>query len=172
MIGIVAWAYIFLDLANDPATPEAARLGRSGGSGKLAAVNISRRPWHELMEPAIIGVCAICLLFGLKRHSDHYWVSLTIDLLALAAFAWEGLRIWGWHLKLLPDGFRIRRYFRWVTIPWESIHDVGVIDLGRAQTRITLKLVSGHSESLGTFFDIFARRLRDRLRYELAQRPH
>ncbi len=154
-----------LTLSPNPATLQATIVSR------LASVDISRRPWQEQIEPLIWGLCAVFLLVGLDRnHPERYWASLTVGLIALVLFLWDGARIWGWRLDLLPESVRVCRYFRWTSIPWTIIRRVESIDAGRAQERVVLKLNSDSAESLGTFFDVFARNLRDRLRHELAQR--
>jgi hypothetical protein len=140
-------------------------------ASRLATVDISRRPWQEQIEPLIWGLCAFFLFVGLDTNRpERYWIRLTVALIALLLFFWDGARIWGWRLQLLPESLNVRRYFRWTSIPWTTVQSVESIDVGRRQERVVLMLKSNAAESLGTFFDIFARNLRARLRHELAQK--
>jgi hypothetical protein len=154
-----------LDLSKNPAAVQA----------KITSFDISRRGWNEQVEPLIGAIGALLLvpgLFGTTREPAMAAVSL--GLLSVAFFLWDGARIWGWRLELLSEGLRVRRYYRWTTIPWEKINsiDSGPAKWGRNQEIVVVKLVTHSSENLGTFWVGFARNLRDRLRYELAQRRH
>ena len=75
---------------------------------------------------------------------------------------------------MLPEGLRVRRRFRWRTIPWERIRAIEStsVNWGRNQEVVDLKISPKGSERLGTFNCAFARNMRDRLRYELVQRAN
>jgi hypothetical protein len=149
-----------LDLSKNPAAIEA----------KIASFDISRRRWDEQMEPLIWALGTLLLVPGLSTNAGGYphGVTLPLGVLSLVLFFWDGRRIWGWRLEMLPDGLRVRRGFRWSTIPWEQIRTVESVGRGN-QERVVVKLTS-HSEYLGTFYCAFARNLRDRLRIEVAER--
>ena len=150
-----------LNLSRNPAAVES----------KVASFDISRRPWDEQIEPLIWALGGLLLAPSLVTNSDHYphWVTLPLGALSLVLFFWGARRIWGWRLETLPDVLRIRRGFRWTTIPWEQIRDVKSTRKGRQQS-VAVELASPHSEQLGTFEDSFASNLRDRLRFETAHR--
>lgn len=155
-----------LDLSRNP---EAIR-------NAITSFNISHRRWGEQIEPLIWAAASVAFFASEFSRSSHYpaWFSLTFGVLLALAFAWDSLRVWTWRLELLPDAVRLRRYGRWVTIPWEKIRAVDSqrAKFGRGLVAVTLKLESHSVESLGTFVDAFGINLRDRLRYELAQRRH
>lgn len=150
-----------LNLSKNPAAVEA----------KIASFDISRRPWDEQIEPLIWALGALLLLPSLATNSGRYpyWVTFPLGALSLVLFFWDGRRIWGWRVETLPNALRIRRGFRWTTIPWDQIRNVKSRQRGR-QESVAVELASHHSEKLGTFKDSFARNLRDRLRVEIAQR--
>jgi hypothetical protein len=150
-----------LSLSKNPAAVQA----------KIATFDISRRRWDEQIEPLIWALGTLLLLpwHYTGRESGLYWVRFPFGLLSACLLVWDGLRIWGWRLEILPEGLHVRRRFRWKTIPWDQIRSVESLSRGR-QERVILNLVSNTSENLGTFIDAFARNLRDRLRIELAQR--
>jgi len=150
-----------LSLSKNPAAVQA----------KIATFDISRRRWDEQVEPLIWALGTLLLLPQLYtgRERGLYWVRFPFGVLPACLLVWDGLRIWGWQLEILPDELRLRQRFRWKTIPWDQIRSVELLGRGR-QERVILRLVSDASENLGTFNDAFARRLRDRLRAELAQR--
>jgi hypothetical protein len=139
----------------------------------LASYDISRRPWDEQIEPLILAFCSLLLVPALSGNAGRYpsWY-LPLGLLFVVLFVWDGSRIWGWRLEIVPEGLRVQRNFRWSTIPWEQIRAVESVDAawGRGQESVVIKLPSHSSERLGTFNVVFARNLRDRLRYELPQR--
>jgi hypothetical protein len=143
---------------------------------KIRNFDISRRLWSEQIEPALWAVCSAVLLASAFSRSTRYPPQLCILLGVVLAllFAWDALRIWTWRLDLLPEGLRIRRYNRWATIPWNQIRaiDSRPTKFGRNQQSVILTLRSRSPEQLGTFMDAFALNLRDRIRYELAQRRH
>lgn len=143
----------------------------SAVQAKISTFDISRRRWDEQIEPLLWALGTLLLLPQLYTGSEarRYWIRFPFGLLSACLLVWDGLRIWGWRLEILPEGLRVRRRFRWKTIPWEQIESVESVGQGR-QERVNLKLVSGTSENLGIFIDVFARNLRDRLRIELAQR--
>ena len=82
----------------------------------------------------------------------------------------DGARIGGGKLEILPEGVRVRRYFRWSTIPWEKINAVQTLNAGRSDEKVLVKLASRATENLGKFGRAFVRHLRDRLRIEISQR--
>jgi hypothetical protein len=109
-------------------------------------------------------------LLGSNRRIP-YWLGLPIGIFATVMFFWDSARIWGWKLEMCPEGLRIRRYYRWRSIPWGQIRVVESVSApGRAQEAVVLKLNSNVSERLGSFNYAFARNLRDRLRIEIGQR--
>ena len=150
-----------LNLSRNPAAVEA----------KIASFDISRRPWDEQVEPVIWALGALLLLPSLAPNGgrDPRWVNLPLGALSLVLFFWDGGRIWGWRIETLPGALRLRRRFRWTTIPWDQIRDVKSMPKGQ-QESVAVKLASNHSVQLGTFKCSFARNLRDRLRVEIAQR--
>ena len=139
---------------------------------KIAARDISRRPWSEQVQPLIWALACILLVPGLDKYPERYWIQFPVGLVALFLLFWDGSRIWGWRLEILPEALRVRRRFRWSAIPWDQIRAVVSVTAGRTSERVILKLTSHATENLGTFLDSFARILRDRLRHELsARRP-
>jgi len=150
----------WLNLSKNPSAIEA----------RIASFDISRRRWDEQIEPLIWALGTLLLVPGLSINAGRYpyGVTLPLGILSLVLFFWDGRRIWGWRLEMLPDRLRVRRGFRWSTIPWEQIRTVESVGRGNLE-RVVLKLTS-HSEYLGTFNCAFARNLRDRLRIEVAQR--
>ncbi|HUN61703.1 MAG TPA: PH domain-containing protein [Candidatus Sulfotelmatobacter sp.] len=149
-----------LDLSPNP---EAVR-------SKIASFDISRRPFSEQVEPLVWALGMLLLVPGFDRTPGHYWLHFPLGLAAAVLFVWDVGRIWGWRVELLPEGLRVRRRFRWTLMPWDQIQSVDSRDAGRSQEGVVLKLRSHDSVDLGKFFVAFARNLRDRLRYELAQR--
>lgn len=148
---------------------------------KIAAFDISRRRWGEQIEPLIWAGCSLAFLAAAFSGSTRYpsWLTFALGVLLVPVFAWDALRIWSWRLELLPEGVRVRLYGRWVSIPWDHIravesHPARFAGLPGFQQRgmvsIVLTLKSHSSKPLGTFVDAFGINLRDRLRYELAQR--
>jgi hypothetical protein len=143
---------------------------------KITSLDISRRRWVEQIVPLIWAFVSLAALFAdphVKTVRYPYWVTLPIGLLAMVLFLREGGRIWGWRLEILPDQLRVRRYYRWSTIPWTQIHAVETRTRyvrGAGQTTVTLSLASSPPFRVGTFDDPFARILRDRLRKEITQR--
>jgi len=70
-----------------------------------------------------------------------------------------------------PEELRVRRNFRWSTIPWTQIQAAETGSAGgRNEEAVTLTLTSNTRLRLGTFGYRFARVLRDRLRKEINQR--
>jgi hypothetical protein len=151
-----------LDLSKNPAAIQV----------KIASLDVSRRPWDEQIIPLIWAVCSLLLVPGLFGNEERtpYGVTILIGLLSLVMFFRDGVRIWGWRLEILPEGVRVRRYFRWNTIPWDQIHSVSIVEAGRRNEAVVVQMDSHGSERLGSFGCAFARRLRDRLRTEIAER--
>ncbi len=149
-----------LSLSRNPAAVQA----------RVASFDVSRRRWDEQIEPLIWVLCSLLLVARAETWRYPYWLTLPLGALSLVMFFWSGSNIWGWRLEILPEGLRVRRRFRWTTIPWGQIKTVESIATGRSQGRVVLALVSHSSEQLGTFNDAFARNMRDRLRNEIAQR--
>lgn len=153
-----------LDLSKNPGAVQ----------GKIASFSISRRRWDEQIEPILWGICGAGLLFsGLKGGNarNSPWLIVSLGVLSAILFFWRAPVIWGWRLELLPEALRIRQVFRWTSIPWSQIIAVeSERGTGRQQEAVFVKLNTHSKESLGTFNVAFARNLRDRLRYELAQR--
>jgi len=143
-------------------------------SAKLATQqkDVSRRHWDEQIEPLIWALGSLLLVPGLSTNParNSRPVDLALGLLCVALFFWDGARMWGWRLAIAADEVRIRRYFRWTTIPWEQIRSVENVDTGRGQEAVVVRLTTHRSERLGSFGVPFARNLRDRLRMEIAQR--
>jgi len=151
-----------LDLSKNPAAIQA----------KKASLDVSRRLWDEQIIPLIWAFCSLLLVPGLEGNRGRvpYLVAMPIGLMSLGMFFWEGARIWGWKLEILPEEIRVRRHFRWSTIPCKQIQSVTTVEAGRSSETVVIKLGSHESERLGSFGCAFARRLRDRLRIEIAQR--
>lgn len=153
-----------LSLSKNPAAVQA----------KIASFDVSRRRWDEQIEPAIWAACAIGLVSASVSGSSRYpsWVTLPLGVALAIVFFFDAARIWGWRLQTVPDGLQVRRWYRWTTIRWNQIRaiDSAPANWGRDQEIVVLKLEPGRSERLGTFGVAFARNLRDRLRYEIAQR--
>lgn len=147
---------------------------------KVASFDVSRRRWDEQIEPLIWAGCALAFLVPALQGSERYpfWVAILLGIALTALFLWDAIRIWGWRLEILPQGLRIRRRGRWSTFQWEEIRSVDSMpaELRNRQWRlrnqevVVLKLARHSSERLGTFSDLFARNLRDRLRAEIEQR--
>jgi len=139
---------------------------------RTATFDISRRRWPERVEPLIWLIGSSLLIPGVATSNSRTPAGFAyfLGLISLVAFFWDGARIWGWKLELLPAGLRIRRYFRWTMIPWNQIRGVESVSAGCSQEALVLKLASRTSERLGKFDVAYARDTRDRLRQELAQR--
>ncbi len=143
---------------------------------RIASIDVSRRRWVEQIVPLIWAFVSLVALVAdphVKTIRYPYWVTLPIGLLAMALFLREAGRIWGWRLEILPDQLRVRRYYRWSTIPWSQIRTIETRTRyirGAGQTKVTLSLASSPPFRVGTFDDVFARILRDRLRKEIAER--
>ena len=152
----------WLDLSKNPAAL----------NSQIASLDVSHRRWDEQIVPLIFAVCSLLLVpaFYGKDTRTPYPVGFVLGLLSLILFFREGARIWGWKLEILPEGVRVRRYFRWSTIPWEQIHAVQTVEAGKSDEEVLVKLASHSTENLGKFGCAFARRLRDRLRIEIAER--
>jgi len=151
-----------LDLSKNPAAIQT----------RIASFDISRRGWGEQIEPLIWALGSLLLVPGLLGNTGRptYWVTLPVGVLSVVLFFWEGARIWGWRLEILPEELRVRRYYRWSTIPWDKIRSVESVSAWpRNNEAVILKLASHNSERLGAFIYVFARRLRDRLRIEIVQ---
>ena len=152
-----------LSLSKNPAAIQA----------KIATFDVSRRRWDEQIVPLIWALGTLLLLPALytPRERDLYWIRFPFGVLFAFLLFWDGLRIWGWRLEILPGELRIRRRFRWKAILWGQVKSVeSIAGRGRNQEQVFLKLGSGTSEPLGSFNVAFARNLRDRLRFELSQR--
>src|SRR5579859_8076915 len=157
-----------LDLSKNP---EAVR-------SKIAIFDSSRRCGEKQIEPLVWAALSIALFLPssnlyMPRYSARSRLPFAIAMAAL--FALDGIRIWGWAVEPLPEGLRVRRFFRWRTIPWHQIRDVESSQASRRnEETVVVKLASGATERLGTFSFSFARNLRDRLLFEIAQRtmPH
>ncbi len=139
----------------------------SATQARIASLDVSRRRWIEQIVPLIWALCSLVLIPGISRNMGR--VGFPVGILALAMFFWDGSRIWGWKLEILPSGLRVRRRFREAMIPWDQICSVNSLSAGRNQEAVVLGLASRRSERLGTFDVVYARNLRDRLRYELAK---
>jgi hypothetical protein len=139
----------------------------------IASFNISRRSWQEQIEPLIWAAAATGVLLSKFGGADHYpswFMTLLADGLILL-FLCDGIRIWGWRLYIVSDGLRIRRGFRWHTIPWIDIRTVDSAPTRwRNQEIVVVRLTSQGSKRLGMFSTPFARNLRDRLRLEVVHR--
>jgi hypothetical protein len=151
-----------LDLSKNPQAIQA----------EEASLDVSRRLWDEQITPFIWALGSLLLFPGLLGHPGHTpsVVTIPLGLLSLVLFFREATRIWGWRLEFLPEGVRVRRYFRWTTIPWDQIHSVSTLEAGGRNEVVVVQLSSQGSERLGSFGSPFARRLRDRLGLELARR--
>ena len=147
---------------------------------KITLLDISRRRWDEQFEPLMWAGCATGFLTSGLTASGRSpsWFTLLLGAGFSLLFVWDAMRIWGWRLEILPQGLRIRRYFRWSMIPWEKFLSVDSVPAGmkilpahlRAKEMIVVSLRPGSSERLGTFGFAFARNLRNRLREEIKNR--
>jgi len=106
------------------------------------------------------------------KSFEHYWGALPSGIAATLAWLGEVTLNPKWRLELLPRGIHFRRHLRWSTIAWTQISAVESVPLWRGAEReaVVLTLTSDAPQTLGTFHGIFARTLRDRLRYEIASR--
>lgn len=138
---------------------------------RTATFDISRRRWPEQIEPLIWLGCSSLLLPSVA-NGGRYPPSFAyfVGLICVVVFFWDGARIWGYRLELVPEALRVRRYFRWTMIPWADIKTIESVSTGRSQEALVLHLASRHSQRLGKFDFLYARNTRDRLRQELAQR--
>lgn len=156
-----------LDLSPDPDAI------RSHSASRLAAVDISRRPLQERIIPLIWALGWLLLLHGAVQNNDNpdKWPSLVIGVVGVALFFWDGARIWGWKLEIIPSSLRVRRFFRWSAFPWERILAVNITEETRGSRRqiVVLGLTPRSIEKLGAFYGPFAEDLRDRLRDELSK---
>jgi hypothetical protein len=155
-----------LDLSPDPNAVE--QLLRQ----QTAAFDISRLRWSIQVEPLIflLGSSLLIPKIATSDSRTPAWTAYCLGLICLVAFFWDAARIWGWRLELLPEGLRVRRYFRWATIPWDRIHSVESVSAGRNREVLVLKLITHKSERLGKFDAFYVQNARDRLRQELADR--
>lgn len=153
-----------LDLSRNPQAVQA----------QIASFDISHRRWGERIEPLIWAACSALFFASTFNHSLRYPPSLILMFSFVFAllFLWDALRLWTWRLELLSEGIHIRRYNRWAIIPWSRIHaiDSRPAKFGRGQVSVVVTLESHSFQKLGTFVNAFGINLRDRLRYELAQR--
>ena len=160
-----------LDLSRNPQAVHA----------QIASFDISRRRLGEQIEPLIWAAASAAFFASAFSRTTRYppRFSFALGVLLALLFAWDAMRIWSWRLELLPEGVRVRLYGRWVSIPWDHIravesHPARFAGLPgfrqRGMVSIVLTLESHSSKPLGTFVDAFGINLRDRLRYELAQR--
>ena len=155
-----------LSLSKNPSNIQASERSR------IASFDFSRRPRAEQFVPAFWALFVFISALPAGNDSRRYpsWLRLSLGVLLLLLFFWDATRIWGWRLELPSQGLRIRRRFRWTVIPWDQIHSAEVGSaLGRNQEAVLLKLGARHSERLGTFGFVFARKLRDRLQVEIAR---
>jgi len=153
-----------LDLSPDPnAIEESIRR-------QTAAFDISRPRWSTQVEPLVflLGSSLLIPKIATSDGRTPAWTAYSLGLICLIAFFWDAARIWGWRLELLPGGLRVRRYFRWTTIPWDGIRSVESVSAGRNEEALVLKLTAHNSERLGKFDVVYVRNVRDRLRQELA----
>ena len=138
----------------------------------IESFDVSHQRWVERIIPLIWALCSTLLVPGIGGDSGRYpyWLRAPLGLFSLFMFFWDGSRIWGWKMEMTLEGLRVRRRFRWSTIGWDQIRAVETTQAGRNRERVVLKLASKSSENLGTFDCVYARRVRDRLRYELSLR--
>jgi hypothetical protein len=151
-----------LDLSKNPAAIQTQK----------ASGDISRRRWDEQILPLLWAVCSLLLiprLYG-DNASTPFWPGFIIGFISLIMFFRDAPRIWGWKLEILPECIQVRRNFHWTTIPWDQIHSVETASAGGRTESVDIKLLTHHSDRLGTFNVAFARRLRDRLRQQLSHR--
>lgn len=136
----------------------------------IASFNISHRPLGERLVPLVFAVLSAWVFILAFQAARNRALNLLLGIAGAVGFAWYALTAWTWRLELLPQGIHIRRYGRWAMIPWDQIRAINSQSTGRARVAVTVKLDSHPPEKLGTFVDAFGINLRDRLRYELAQR--
>lgn len=133
-------------------------------------VDLSVRPLMERLRPILqLAICVTCLALAIRQPISRSWSLPALAIVFFGLFLLDSARIWGWRLQISPEELRIRRAFRWSTIPWAEIRSVESSYAGRPrQEAVTLRLASDACLRLGTFSYGFARALRDRLRQEIA----
>jgi hypothetical protein len=138
---------------------------------QIASFDISRRRWDEQIVPLIWAFCSLMLIRGLSGRDSRTPFLIVLGSVSLIMFFRDGARIWGWKVDFQSQGLRVRRYYRWATIPWEQIRSVETASAyQRDQESVVLKLKPDGVERLGSFSAPFARGLRDRLKAEIEKR--
>ena len=71
---------------------------------RTATFDISRRRWPERVEPLfwLIGSCLLIPGVATSNSRMRMGFAYCLGLISLVAFFWDGARIWGWRLELLP----------------------------------------------------------------------
>jgi hypothetical protein len=136
---------------------------------RWASVDISRPPVEERASPLFLGALTIWLFwYAITEPGPEVWLASGV---AFLIFLSQASRIWGWRLEMSAGELRVRRYFRWKAIPWAQIRAVEIGPTRRAvREPVILMLASSAKFRLGTFGNPFACALRNRLRFEIAQR--
>jgi hypothetical protein len=154
-----------LDFSADPAALEAQI------DAHLAAVEISRRPLQERMVPIIWMLGSLLLLRGILhwRDGSDAYVNIFLGVLSLAIFGWDAPRVWGWQLQITPQCLRVRRNFHWTEFRWDSLRTAYITEDSRdgRSNVVALDLIGRSAEQLGSFDNVFAHELRDRLLQEI-----
>lgn len=150
-----------LDLSKNPLAVQA----------KIASIDISQMRWIERISPLVALALGFLLLVPRPSNTrEPSLIALPLGVLLWALFFWQGARVWGWRLELTPESLRVRRYYRWTSIPWANIRTIEAGTTGRNGGFVVVRLAPDSSMKLGRFDSAFAWSLRDRLRQELAQR--
>lgn len=136
------------------------------------SVDLSMRPLTERLKPIVeLGLSLTCFVLATRQSTSRSWSLPALAIVFFVLFLLDFARIWGWRLQISPEDLRVRRSFRWSTIPWAEIRSVESSYAGRPQQEaVRLVLSSNVSLGLGTFGHRFACALRDRLRQEITNR--
>ncbi len=155
-----------LTLSRNPAATRAAQR-----EGRRRYGDFSRRPAIDRFTPLFeAGFAVISFWVIATQPLQKAGLSWALGPIFVLLFLWDGTRIWGWKLQVLPAELRVRRNFLWSSIPWTQIRGIDVSPTGRYQETVTLTFTSDAPLRLGRFGYVFARALRDYLREEMAER--
>ncbi|HEV2616321.1 MAG TPA: hypothetical protein VGU63_06885 [Candidatus Acidoferrales bacterium] len=126
---------------------------------------------RERIAPILEAALCVWLFWYIATQPQRSKLPVVLALVMLVIFLRDGSRLWGWSIRMSPEEFRVRRYFRWTAVPWAQIRGV---ELTGARSRnnegVALTLAPEGQLQLGAFVYPFARALRDHLREEIAKR--
>lgn len=140
---------------------------------QIAKYDVTHPCWQDAAQPVAWGACSLLLIPGLFAGADPrepYWLIAPLGIGALVMFLHEAARIWGWRAEFTDDALRVRRNFRWATIPWANIASVYTKDKPGREDTVRLALNSNERVSVGTFYAPFAHALRDEVRARISNR--